>query len=57
MLTLRELLVERVLFACDNHTLIRDFDMTENCVEELSDVDLFELYEDVMGVNPIMGSL
>jgi hypothetical protein len=57
MLTLRELLVGRVLFACDNHTLIRDFGMTEEDVEELSDVDLFELYEDVMGVNPIMGSL
>jgi len=57
MLTLRELLVERVLFACDEQTLIRDFGMTEDDVEELSDVDLFELYEDVMGVNPIMGSL
>ena len=50
-MTLRELLIERVLFACDNHTLIHYYGMTDDDVEELSDVDLFEMYEDVMGVN------
>ena len=50
-MTLRELLIERILFACDEQTLIRDFGMTEDEVEDLADVDLFEIYEDVMGVN------
>jgi len=47
------LLVERILFACDNQSLIRDYGITEDEVEELSDIDLFEIYEDVMGVNDI----
>jgi hypothetical protein len=52
-MNLRELLVERVLFSCDDQTLISQYGITENEVEELSDIDLFEIYEDVMGINDI----
>jgi len=52
-MNLRELLVERILFECDNQSLIRDYGITEDEVEELSDIDLFEIYEDAMGVNDI----
>jgi hypothetical protein len=52
-MNLRELMIERVLFACDETALIRDYGVTDEELEELSDVDLFEIYEDAMGINDI----
>ena len=52
-MNLRELMIERVLFACDETELIRDYGVTDDELEELSDVDLFEIYEDAMGINDI----
>lgn len=46
-MNLRELLVERILFACDDEILIKEYGMTENDIELLTDLDLFELYEDL----------
>lgn len=49
-MTLRELMIGRILFACDENELMRDYGMVEDEIEDLSDLDLFELYEDVMGI-------
>jgi len=46
-MNLRELIVGRILFACDEEILMRDYGITEDEVEELSDLDLFELFESV----------
>lgn len=46
-MNLRELIVGRILFACDEEILIRNHGITEDEVEELSDLDLFELFESV----------
>ncbi|CAB5220881.1 hypothetical protein UFOVP240_50 [uncultured Caudovirales phage] len=50
---LRDLMIERILFACDEDTLIRNYGITEDHFEDLSDLDLFEMYEDAMGINEI----
>ena len=47
---MRELVIGRILFACDEDTLIREFGITEDEIDGLSDLDLFEIYEEVMGV-------
>lgn len=47
---MRELVIGRILFACDEDTLIREFGITEDEIDDLSDLDLFEIYEEVMGV-------
>ena len=47
---MRELVIGRILFACDEPTLIREFGITEDEIDGLSDLDLFEIYEEVMGV-------
>lgn len=48
MMTLREMLVERVLFAVDESTLREEFALEVAEVAELSDIDLLELFEDVV---------
>ena len=49
-LTLRELIIERILYAVDETTLIRDFGAFPEEMEQMSDLDLFELFEDVAGI-------
>ena len=44
-MTLRELLIERILFALTEEDLARNMTSASE-LEQLSDVDLFELYED-----------
>lgn len=46
-LSLRELIVERILFAIDEDDLIEQYGLTEDEVAELADVDLLELYEEL----------
>lgn len=45
MLTLREMMVELILFAFDEEDLQAHFHVTTDEVAELSDVDLLELYD------------
>lgn len=44
-LNLRELLIEYIFFALDEDMLMSDYSMTPQEVEDLSDVDLLELYD------------
>lgn len=44
-MTLRQLLTERVLFAVSPEELEQRFHLTEDEVVEMTDIDLFELYE------------
>lgn len=44
-MNLRQLLIERVLFAVTPEELEQRFQLVDNEVEQMSDVDLFELYE------------
>ena len=48
-MNLRELIVERILYAVDEETLSEEFSLTVDEVSELSDLDLLELFEDVVG--------
>ena len=46
-MTLREILIERILFAVSEQELMRHYQMTESELLETSDLDLFELYESI----------
>lgn len=46
-MSLRELLTERVLFALSPEELEHHYHVTEDELAQLSDLDLFELYETV----------
>lgn len=46
-LTLRDLVIERILFAVSEEELREDYSLTEDDVLDMSDLDLFELYEDI----------
>jgi hypothetical protein len=46
--TLRELMIGRIVYACDENTLIHDYGITEEGLHEISDFDLFEMFEMVM---------
>ncbi len=46
-LTLRDLVIERILFALSEEELREDYSLTEDDVLDMSDLDLFELYEDI----------
>lgn len=46
--TLRELMIGRIVYACSEHTLLRDYGLTEEGLYDLSDLDLFEMFEMVM---------
>lgn len=46
-MSLRDLLTERVLFAVSPKELEQHYHVTEDELRELSDLDLFELYETV----------
>ena len=47
MMTLRELLIERIYFAMDEEELAELYSVHGDDLEDLSDVDLFEIYEEV----------
>lgn len=47
-MTLRELIIGRILFAVTDAELQQQYNTTEDELENLSDLDLFELYEEVV---------
>lgn len=46
-MSLRQMLIERILFAHDAHDLSVLYMVTEAELENMSDVDLLELYDEV----------
>lgn len=52
-MNLRELVIERICYAVDEQTLIRDYGLSDKCLESLSDLDLLELYEDVVFIDVV----
>ena len=50
-MTLRELMIERISFACDEEILHSKYRIHESELENLSDLDLLELFEEVHGLN------
>lgn len=48
MLTLREMMVELILFSYDEEDLLRLFQLTEREVSGLADQDLLELYDQTL---------
>lgn len=46
-MTLRELMIERILFSVTEQELRRDYQLSEDELTELTDLDLFDLYETV----------
>ena len=50
-MTLRELMYERIMFVIDEDDLMKKYNLTEDDIAELSDIDLLELFEDVHGLN------
>lgn len=55
MLTLRELMVEYILFAFEEEELMEKFQITEEELIGLSDVDLLEIYDQTL-LSPIDSS-
>lgn len=59
-MNLRELIIERILFAFDEDDLMDYFQITESGLEELSDFDLLEVYEEsidiMLGLSEIPGA-
>lgn len=49
-MNLRQLMIERILFAVDESTLISQYGVFEDELDGMSDLDLFELFEDVRGI-------
>jgi hypothetical protein len=47
-LTLREMIIERILFAVDEDILEEMYHTTEDELQHMSDHDLIDLYEDVV---------
>lgn len=47
-MTLRELMIERILYAIDDETLRDVYNLSDEELMELSDIDLFELFEDAI---------
>ena len=47
MMTLRELLIERIHYAMEEEELRELYSVHGDELEDLSDVDLFEIYEEV----------
>jgi hypothetical protein len=51
-MTLRELIIEYILFAYEPHELAREFHVAPNELAGLADVDLLELYDQTL-ITPI----
>ena len=47
MMTLREMMIERILFAATEEDLWLMYQVSADDLDSLTDVDLFELYENV----------
>ena len=47
-LTLREMIIERILFAVDEEVLNEEYHTSVEELPDFSDTDLMDLYEDVM---------
>ena len=47
-LTLREMIIERILFAVDEDTLEDMYHTNEDEMQHMSDYDLLDLYDDVV---------
>ena len=46
-MNIRELVIQRILFSLSDEELESNFNITINELDELSDLDLFELFEEV----------
>lgn len=44
-MSLRELMIEYILFAFDERGLMREFQITEDELPDLADADLLEIYD------------
>ena len=47
-LTLREMMIERIMFTIDEDVLSECYQTTEDEMQHMSDTDLMDLYEDVV---------
>lgn len=47
-MNMRELVIQRILFAVSDEQLISEYGVFENEIDSMSDLDLFELYEAVV---------
>ena len=47
-MNMRELVIQRILFAVSEEQLISEYGVFENEIDGMSDLDLFELYEAVV---------
>ena len=47
-MNMRELVIQRILFAVSDEQLISEYGVFENEIDDMSDLDLFELYEAVV---------
>ena len=59
-MNMRELVIERILFAFDDDDLMDYFQITESGLEDLTDCDLLEIYEEsidiMLGLSKIPGA-
>ena len=49
-MNLRQLIIERIFYAVTEETLIAEYGVFADELDSMSDLDLFELFEDVMGI-------
>ncbi len=47
-MTLRELMIEYILFAFDEQELMEKFQVTEDELPDIADVDLLEIYDQTL---------
>lgn len=47
-MTLRDLMVERIFFMLSDEDMINMYSITANEINDLSDLDLFDMYEEIM---------
>lgn len=47
-MTLHQLMIERIFIMMSDEDLIEMYSITSKEVEQLSDLDLFEMYEEIM---------
>ena len=47
-MTLREMLIERVIWSVTEQELIQHYQVTEQSLVDLTDADLLDLYEDIV---------
>lgn len=52
-MTLRELMTEYILFAFDEQELMQQFQITEDELQDMSDIDLLEIYDQTLLLAPV----